>query len=95
MQLADVSSVLTETWVRRPAPSHPRGPIQRGQPAQGGEHEQHGALGDGRGVGAGHVGHPDAQPGGGVHVDGVHPRPELVHQAAAPGSLEVGARQGA
>ena len=67
--------------------------IEGGQPAQRGEHQQHGTLGDRRGVGAGHVGHADAASRGGLDVDRVHPRAQLVHQLALLRPLEVVARQ--
>ena len=91
---ADVAHRLAEGRIRRPAPALARRAVERRQPAQRGEHQQHGALGDRRGVGAGHVGHRDAEPRRGVDVDGVHPGAQLVHELESGRLLQVATRQG-
>ncbi len=86
---ADVTHGLAEARIRRPALAAARGAVELGEPAQRSKHQQHGALGDRGGIGAGHVGHGDPQPRRGVDVDGVDARAELVHEPTPLRLLEV------
>ena len=90
---ADLANRLAQLRIRRPAGSPAHRGVQRRQPAQRRQHQQHRALGHRGGVGAGHVGDRDPAIGGGRDVDRVHPGAELVHKSQPLAEPQVVTRQ--
>ena len=73
-------TVSPQAGVGGPAAAGSGVPVQFEQPAHCGKHQQDGALGGRRSIGARSVGDRDAQFGGGADVDGVDPGTQFLHQ---------------
>ena len=83
---AQLAGMLLQCGTGFPAPSGAAGPVEPGQIAQRGEHQQQRRLGHGRRVGAGHVGDGDAARPRRREVDRVDADADLLDQPE-PGRL--------